>query len=179
MARARLLLVDDDDAVLSGLGIVLEESEFEVTTATNVNEALKHITSKSFDVLISDLHMPGEGDGLIVVNAMRQANPKAVTLLLSANPDMTKASAAILREVDKIVLKPAKAGSIVQMLRERMDQEEPLPCSLSVEGGRERAGTGARFGDGGVAAKDEGNRRTVGGPPDGGRAERVSARRAR
>lgn len=133
MASASLLLVDDDDAVLSGLGIVLEESEFEVTTASNVNEALKHIISKSFDVLISDLHMPGEGDGLIVVNAMRQANPKAVTLLLSANPDMTKASAAILREVDKIVLKPAKAGSIVQMLRERMAQEEPLPCSLSVE----------------------------------------------
>jgi DNA-binding NarL/FixJ family response regulator len=133
LARARLLLVDDDDAVLSGLGIVLEESEFEVTTASNVNEALKHITSKSFDVLISDLHMPGEGDGLIVVNAMRQANPKAVTLLLSANPDMTKASAAILREVDKIVLKPAKAGCILEMLRERMAQEEPLPSSLSVE----------------------------------------------
>jgi DNA-binding NarL/FixJ family response regulator len=133
LARARLLLVDDDDAVLSGLGIILQESEFEVTTASNVNEALKHITSKSFDVLISDLHMPGEGDGLIVINAMRQANPKAVTLLLSANPDMTKASAAILREVDKIVLKPAKAGSIVRLLHERLAREEPLPCSLNVE----------------------------------------------
>ena len=80
MAPVRLLLVDDDETVLSGLSVILEAHEFEVTTAANVNEALKHIASESFDVLLSDLHMPGSGDGLIVVGAMRHANPRAVTL---------------------------------------------------------------------------------------------------
>ena len=89
----------------------------DVTTASSVIEALQHIASESFDVLLSDLHMPDDGDGLIVVGAMRHANPKAVTLLLSANPDMTKATASMLRQVDNIVTKPVKAGAILQAIR--------------------------------------------------------------
>ena len=133
MAPVKLLLVDDDETVLSGLGVVLEAHEFEVTTASSAIEALKHITSESFDVLLSDLHMPGDGDGLTVVSAMRHANPKTVTLLLSANPDMTKATATLLRQVDEIVLKPVNAGSIIQIIRQRLAQEEPSPHCLTVE----------------------------------------------
>jgi DNA-binding response OmpR family regulator len=133
LAPVKLLLVDDDESVLTGLGAVLEAHEFEVTTASSVMEALQHIASESFDVLLSDLHMPGDGDGLIVIGAMRHANPKAVTLLLSANPDMTKASAAMLRHVDDIVTKPVKPDSIVQAIRQRLAQENPLPHSLTIE----------------------------------------------
>jgi len=110
VAPVRLLLVDDDESVLFGLKIVLEEHEFEVTTASNVNDALRHIASESFDVLISDLHMPGAGDGLIVAGAMRHANPNAVTLIVSANPDMGRAGAALVRLADEVALKPVKAG---------------------------------------------------------------------
>jgi YesN/AraC family two-component response regulator len=46
----------------------------------------KHINSILFDVLLTDLHMPGAGDGLTVVSAMRHSNPKAVTMVLSAFP---------------------------------------------------------------------------------------------
>jgi DNA-binding NarL/FixJ family response regulator len=119
--------VDDDAAVLSGLSLILEAHEFEVTTASNVNEALKHIASASFDVLLSDLHMPGSGDGLLVVGAMRHANPHAVTLVLSANPDMVKATTAILRMVDEVILKPVKAGPIVEIIRRRLAEEESFP----------------------------------------------------
>src|SRR5208283_4153178 len=64
LAPARLLLVDDDESII---------------TASSVMEALQRIASEHFDVLVSDLHMPGAGDGLIVVGAMRHANPRAVT----------------------------------------------------------------------------------------------------
>ena len=123
MAPVRLLLVDDDESVLSGLSVILEAHEFEVTTASGVNEALKHITSASFDVLLTDLHMPGAGDGLIVVGAMRHANPRAVTLVLSANPDMAKATDGDAAEVDEVLLKPVKAGPIVEAIRRRLDEE--------------------------------------------------------
>jgi DNA-binding NarL/FixJ family response regulator len=126
LAPVRLLLVDDDDSVLSGLGVVLEAHEFEVTTASSVNEALKFIAAEHFDVLLSDLHMPGAGDGLIVTGAMRHANPSAVTLILSANPDMPKATAAMLRQVDEVVTKPVKAGAIVELSRRRLEEEIPL-----------------------------------------------------
>ena len=133
LAPVRLLLVDDDESVLSGLSAILEAHEFEVTTAPGVIEALKHISSESFDVLLTDLHMPGPGDGLIVVGAMRHANPKCVTLILSANPDMAKATAAILREADEVFLKPVKAAPLVQAIRQRLAQEEQFPRSQVVE----------------------------------------------
>ena len=133
MASARLLLVDDDDSVLSGLSVILEAHEFEVTTASNVTEALKHIASASFDVLLTDLHMPGAGDGLIVAGAMRHANPRAVTLIISAMPDMAKATAAVLRQVDEIILKPVRAGPIIEVIRQRLAQQEPLACERQVE----------------------------------------------
>ncbi|HEY4381021.1 MAG TPA: response regulator [Acidobacteriaceae bacterium] len=133
MSSARLLLVDDDESVLSGLSVILEAHEFEVTTASTVTEALKHIAAQSFDVLLTDLHMPGAGDGLIVAGAMRHANPQAVTLVISANPDMAKASAAVLRQVDEIILKPVRAGPIIEIIRQRLNREESLDLDRQVE----------------------------------------------
>jgi DNA-binding NarL/FixJ family response regulator len=133
LASARLLLVDDDDSVLSGLSVILEAHEFEVTTASNVTEALKHIAAESFDVLLTDLHMPGPGDGLIVAGAMRHANPQAVTLIISAIPDMAKASAAVLRMVDEIIPKPVRAGPIIEVIRQRLAQQEPLAIDRQIE----------------------------------------------
>jgi DNA-binding NarL/FixJ family response regulator len=125
LAAARLLLVDDDDSVLSGLGVVLDAYEFAVTTAANVTEALKHIASSEFDVLLTDLHMPGAGDGLVVAAALRQVNPKAVTLILSANPDMAKASAAILEQVDEVLVKPVKVARLVELIHQRLAGDVP------------------------------------------------------
>lgn len=133
MAPARLLLVDDDEAILSGLGVVLEAHEFEVATASSVLEALRHITSASFDVLLTDLHMPGPGDGLIVAGAMRHANPRAVTIVLSANPDMSKATAALLRQADEIFLKPAKPLPIIDAIRRRLAETDTPPRFQAVE----------------------------------------------
>ncbi len=133
LAPVRVLLVDDDESVLSGLSAILGAYEFEVTTAASVVEALKRITSESFDVLLSDLHMPGAGDGLIVAGAMRHANPKAVTLILSANPDMAKASASLLWQADEIFLKPVKIAPLVETIYQRLAMEESTPRFKAIE----------------------------------------------
>jgi CheY-like chemotaxis protein len=70
-AQPKILVVDDNEAVRTSLKAVLEASQFRVTTATNVSDALHLIAHDFFDVLLSDLHMPGPGDGLTVVSAMR------------------------------------------------------------------------------------------------------------
>ncbi len=133
MTPPRLLLVDDDEAVLYGLKPILEAHEFDVTVASNVLDALKHITSDRFDVLLSDLHMPGPADGLTVVSAMRHANPKAVTIILSSNPDMAKAADVLLKQPDEIILKPAKGGAIVQVIRQRLAPPPPPPEPQQVQ----------------------------------------------
>jgi CheY-like chemotaxis protein len=120
MLANKVLLVDDDEVVRMTLTGVLEENGFAVTCAGNVVEALNHITSGSYDALVSDLHMPGAGDGLTVVSAMRHANPSAVTLLLSAFPQMEAAAQAILLQADEILVKPMEVSSLVDVIRQRI-----------------------------------------------------------
>jgi CheY-like chemotaxis protein len=120
MSTNKVLLVDDDEVVRVALGGVLEQSGFAVTCAANVVEALKHITSEPYDALLSDLHMPGAGDGLTVISAMRHVNPSAVTLLLSAFPHLEAAAQAILFQADEILVKPMDVTSLVQVIRQRL-----------------------------------------------------------
>jgi CheY-like chemotaxis protein len=127
MTNNRILLVDDDEVVRYSLGKVLEQQGFAVTTAANVSEALNHINSTVFDVLLTDLHMPGAGDGLTVVSAMRHSNPKAVTMVLSAFPEMEAAARAILQQADQILVKPMEVMALVKAIKHRVETGAPLP----------------------------------------------------
>ena len=130
-ALPRILLVDDDEVVLDTLTQVLQVSGFAVSSAPNVNQALALISSQTFDALISDLHMPQPGDGLTVVSAMRHANPKAITLICSAFPEMQQATTAILHQADEILVKPLRPDHLVQIILERLrlgvNTAAPLP----------------------------------------------------
>lgn len=117
MAILKVLLVDDTESVLDMLRQSLEHYDFEVVTATNVTEALNQIVSQHFDALITDLHMPGAGDGFAVVTAMRHAQPEALTLVVSGFPDVQEAMAAILLQADEVLVKPFQVKQLAELIR--------------------------------------------------------------
>jgi CheY-like chemotaxis protein len=125
MPSKRILLVDDDEVLRSTLREILKSEGYDVTTAADVPEALKYITSNVYDVLLSDLHMPGAGDGLTVVSAMRHSNPKAVTIILSAFPEMDAASRAILQQTDQILVKPTEISELMLAIKEILASGSP------------------------------------------------------
>ncbi len=116
----RILLVDDDDAVLEMMRLLLESKGFEVVAVGGVTEALKCIATETFHVLITDLHMPNAGDGFTVISAMRHSQPAALTMLLSAFPDVKSAMEAIILEADEIVVKPVEVKQLAELVRERL-----------------------------------------------------------
>jgi DNA-binding response OmpR family regulator len=122
----RVLLVDDDDAVRAMVNATLERKGFDVVAVASVPDALRHITTESFDVLITDLHMPNAGDGFAVVTAMRHSQPDALTLLVSGYPDVQSAMAAILLEADEIIVKPFEVGRLAELVREKMHTRKPV-----------------------------------------------------
>ncbi len=134
MPKPRILLVDDNDNVRSTLQAVLALHDFDVVAAANVNEALRYIGVQLFDVLLSDLHMPGRGDGLTVVSAMRHAHPRAVTLVYSGYPEMQEATAAILLQADQVLIKPLEIPALIKAIRDNLDKgtKQVLPTSESV-----------------------------------------------
>jgi len=126
----RILLAEDDDAVRSMLQAVLERDGFEVVAVANVREALSRIATESFDVLLSDLHMPHAGDGFTVVSAMRHTHPKAATLVLSGYPELDEALSAIRLQADKVLVKPIEIASLREIIHQEIanpSPQRPLP----------------------------------------------------
>jgi DNA-binding response OmpR family regulator len=124
-AAHRVLLVDDDGAVRAMMNEGLQRKGFEVATAASVAEALRRIATESFDVLITDLHMPDPGDGFTVVSAMRHSQPNALTMLVSGYPDVQSAMAAILLEADEIVVKPFEIGRLTELVNQKILNRKP------------------------------------------------------
>ena len=122
----KVLLVDDDSAVRNMMALTLEHKGFKVVSAANVTSS-EHIATESFDVLLTDLHMPNPGDGFTVVTAMRHSQPDALTLLVSGYPDVQSAMAAILLEADEVIVKPFDVGKLADLIREKMLTRRPTP----------------------------------------------------
>jgi ActR/RegA family two-component response regulator len=121
----RVLLVDDDDVVRDMMRRSLESKGFRVVAVSGVTEALKCIATESFEVLITDLHMPNPGDGFTVISAMRHSQPTALTMLLSGFPDVKSAMEAIILEADEIVVKPVGVQELAELVRERLLIRKP------------------------------------------------------
>jgi DNA-binding response OmpR family regulator len=121
----KVLLVDDDLAVRAMMKVSLEAKGFSVVPAGNVTEALKLIITESFDVVITDLHMPNPSDGFAVVTAMRHSQPDALTLLVSGYPDVKTAMNAIHLQADEIIVKPFETGKLAELVRSKLLARTP------------------------------------------------------
>ncbi len=82
--KRRILLVDDDLAVLLTLKAVLEFQGFEVETAASTVEAFSRLESATYQMVISDLRMETEDAGLKVILAARRQSYDPATALLTA-----------------------------------------------------------------------------------------------
>src|SRR5580700_12258802 len=120
MTTLRVLVVDDDESIRVMVKEGLQRDGFEVVAASNVSDALRHIATESFDVLLTDLHMPLAGDGFTLVSAMRHTHPRALTVILSGYPAVDEAMSAILSQADEIFTKPIKIGALRELIHKRL-----------------------------------------------------------
>jgi YesN/AraC family two-component response regulator len=64
--------------------------------------------------------MPGAGDGLTVISAMRHKHPDAITLLFTGYPALKEAMDAILLQADEILVKPMPIPEMIALIRDRL-----------------------------------------------------------
>ena len=121
----RVLLVDNDEAVRAMMTRALELKGYEVVAAANLPQALRLIVTESFDVLVTDLHVPNPTDGLAIVTAMRHSQPNAVTMLVSGFPDVQSAMAAVFLEANEVIVKPFEVWQLTELVEERLINRQP------------------------------------------------------
>jgi ActR/RegA family two-component response regulator len=130
--RPSLLFVDDEENIRLTLPILLKQHGFDVTTVAGVADALAQITAVSFDVLLADLNIHREGDGFLVLTAMRHAQPRCKNFILTGYPGLENAVRAIQYQVDDYFTKPADVEELVSKIKARLAAPATKPVRLAV-----------------------------------------------
>lgn len=88
MARARILVVEDEPFIRDLLSEIFQEAELDVAEASNGEEAVALIEQDShFDLLLTDVHMPGRFDGVAVARLARAQNPDLPVVFATGRPE--------------------------------------------------------------------------------------------
>lgn len=120
MGLPRLLCVDDEPDVLSGLSLVLR-GKYEVELAGGGEEGLRRLAeARRVDLIISDLQMPGM-DGVEFLERAREAAPLVPRLLLTGHGSVSMAAAAVNRgAISRFLLKPCEPAVLLQAVADAL-----------------------------------------------------------
>jgi len=116
-----LLLVDDEPALRSLMAERLSERGFEVAEADSGEKALEYLEQFAFDILITDLRLPGI-DGTQVIQAARERYPGIVAIVITGYGTVKDAVEAIKRGASDFVAKPFQFDELVHVLEKALEQ---------------------------------------------------------
>lgn len=136
MIRARVLVADDKENILSLLNRVLSD-DFEVSTVEDGNRALAMVLAGDFDVVLSDIRMPGL-DGLALLRELKRSHPDVEVILMTAYgsaPDAVKAMKEGAYDYLTKPFDPDEALLVVQRAAERKRlREQARDLRAALEG---------------------------------------------
>jgi DNA-binding response OmpR family regulator len=120
--KRRILLVDDEVAVLLTLKAVLEISGFDVDTAASAREGKSKLRTREYHMVITDMRMESDAAGVEVIQTARSASYHPAVALLTAFPmadeDWQNAGA------DKMLVKPMHTRVLLQQIEKLLASHE-------------------------------------------------------
>jgi two-component system OmpR family response regulator len=136
MQSLKVLVVDDDEVTRKLLYKRLSRAEYEVEMASDGTEAIRLIAREFFDVILTDLMMPGGVDGIGVLESAKEANLKSEVILITAHGSidsailaMRKGAADYLQKpinIDELFLRLEKIQSLKRLLKNANDLREAM-----------------------------------------------------
>jgi DNA-binding NtrC family response regulator len=130
---AKILIIEDDDSVASALRDLLKAEGFSVDMATDPVAGLANAQSKSYNVVVSDLQMPGLS-GLDVVEQLQRARPHLPVILITAHHTTEAAIRAIKLGAFDYVLKPIDPSEFLRILKRALDSTRLASQPLDLGG---------------------------------------------
>jgi EAL domain-containing protein (putative c-di-GMP-specific phosphodiesterase class I) len=150
---AKVLLVDDEPSLRRALGKLLANGGFDVTSASDGREAIALVDGGKFDVIVSDIRMPGM-DGLSLLREIRARDLDVPVVFLTGSPSMETAMEAVEYGAFRYLTKPVDGAELTKVVeRAALTRRLALVRRGALEEGHggaigDRAGLEARFASG-------------------------------
>ena len=134
MNNGKILIVDDDEDILTASRLLLRREVGEISTCKDPNEIPGLLADRDFDVVLLDMNFgPGEStgkDGLLWLEKILAINPNIVVVMITAHGSMNTAIAAMKRGATDFIAKPwqnekvvATVSAAVQLGQSRKESE--------------------------------------------------------
>ncbi|MFZ5979000.1 MAG: response regulator [Candidatus Zixiibacteriota bacterium] len=113
----KIIVVDDEEIVLSLICDTLEDEEYYIKTASNGEDALALIEMEPFDLIISDIRMPGI-DGIELIKRTREILPEIGVIFMTGYANLNSAKNAIKQGAFDYIMKPFEISEIRKAVKD-------------------------------------------------------------
>jgi DNA-binding NarL/FixJ family response regulator len=123
MNHKSILLVDDEEAILTSIGWALEKNNFTVTTATDGRKAIDELRARRYDLVITDLFMP-RVDGIGVLTQAKNLYPDIGVIILTGQGDIGSAVQTLQLGADDYLQKPCDMDDLLSKARRSFEKQD-------------------------------------------------------
>jgi two-component system, OmpR family, response regulator VicR len=128
IVHGTILVVDDEETIRMALADALESQSYVVMQAGSADEALKLVDERDFDVALVDLRMPGELDGMDLMDALRNQDVPTDVIILTAYGTLDTSLESMRQGVFDYLLKPVATQKVIDtvercLVRRRSQQQ--------------------------------------------------------
>jgi two-component system response regulator PilR (NtrC family) len=141
-----VLVVDDEKSIQEFFAILLKKEGYEAACASGGEEALSLIAAKQYDLVISDVAMPGMS-GLELLQKIKSDNPQSAVLMMTAYSDTESAVQAMKLGAVDYLLKPFKVEEIKAVIGQALECKKLASKTSRLSGAiKEHLGTNQMIG---------------------------------
>jgi DNA-binding NtrC family response regulator len=123
MPADKILVVDDEQSMAQFLAIVLRKDGFQVSTVANGRDALDKVKTENFDVVITDIRMPGM-DGIQLLQGIKKHDPSMPVVIMTAYASQQSAIDAVNLGAFQYLIKNAKNDEIKLVVRNALEMRK-------------------------------------------------------
>ena len=117
MEKIRILIVDDEQGWRDLLSLELTTEHCEAQTASNAEEALNLLRGEGFDLVITDVRMPGALDGIDLIRSYRQEKPAQKAIFITGYAVEEKIQTALTSESTLCLKKPFESRELFRAIQ--------------------------------------------------------------
>jgi len=123
MPKHNILVVDDEKNILKVVSLTLKENHYEVDTARSSEEAIEKFTQNTFDLVITDLKLPGK-TGIDLLSYIKAREPDVPVIMITAFGTIETAIHAMKKGAFNYLTKPVNPDELLTVIREALEKLE-------------------------------------------------------